>query len=411
MASRGFLSTTLCSGLTRFGALNSGVVVHGTLISTCFFSFYVGGEFSLRHVVWVTFVSQIPFCLIFILTSLWSNDATIDRISDLPDELLHIVLLRLRSNGDAPRTSVLSYCWRRVWAKLPKIVLDYHDPPPQDVIPKLLNSVDDALAAYSSVAPAVIKRLEVALPGRSGTHIPTYRVSNWLRFTSQRKDDDVREGLLLPACDKATRIELFLKHQWHLWFPLAASFSMLTDLAIHDTSVELDELESLVCSKQCPHLRNLQIVNVQSLSVDVFSVRSNSLVSLRFDAWIQNATFPFRLKGWIGHSKTGGRLHPPCTASLLRLLAPAHPVHAPRCLPFAEPPTPTPPPILLHPIFSLSPSYPSPGGGDGSHGRGPDGGSHALVAAAAQDLDGEQVGAGPGGGWAWGGGLGGARVV
>ncbi|XP_004959746.1 putative FBD-associated F-box protein At1g78730 [Setaria italica] len=258
MASRGFLSTTLCSGLTR-----------------------------LRHVVWVTFASQIPFCLIFILTSLWSNDgchhrqATIDRISDLPDELLHIVLLRLRSNGDAPRTSVLSYCWRHVWAKLPKIVLDYHDPPPQDVIPKLLNSVDDALAAYSSAAPAVIKRLEVALPGRSGTHIPAYRVSNWLRFTSQRK---------------ATRIELFLKHQWHLWFPLAASFSMLTDLVIHDTSVELDELESLVCSKQCLRLRNLQIVNVQSLSVDVFSVRSNSLVSLRFDAWIQNATFPFRLK-------------------------------------------------------------------------------------------------------------------
>lgn len=71
---------------------------------------------------------------------------------------------------------------------------------------------------------------------------------------------------------------------------------MLTDLVIHDTSVELDELESLVCSKQCLRLRNLQIVNVQSLSVDVFSVRSNSLVSLRFDAWIQNATFPFRLK-------------------------------------------------------------------------------------------------------------------
>ncbi|CAN6168368.1 unnamed protein product [Urochloa humidicola] len=42
-----------------------------------------------------------------------------DRISSLPDDLLHVILLSLRDTAAAARTSVLSRRWRRVWAHVP----------------------------------------------------------------------------------------------------------------------------------------------------------------------------------------------------------------------------------------------------------------------------------------------------
>ena len=42
-----------------------------------------------------------------------------DLISGLPDELLHIILIRLPSAAAAARTSVLSRRWRGVWAHMP----------------------------------------------------------------------------------------------------------------------------------------------------------------------------------------------------------------------------------------------------------------------------------------------------
>jgi hypothetical protein len=41
-----------------------------------------------------------------------------DRINDLPDHLLHRILICLPSTDDAVRTSVLSRRWRRVWTHL-----------------------------------------------------------------------------------------------------------------------------------------------------------------------------------------------------------------------------------------------------------------------------------------------------
>lgn len=42
-----------------------------------------------------------------------------DRISDLPEELLHSILLP--TTADAARTSLLSRRWRRVWTSLPEL--------------------------------------------------------------------------------------------------------------------------------------------------------------------------------------------------------------------------------------------------------------------------------------------------
>lgn len=54
-----------------------------------------------------------------------------DRISSLPDDLLHLVLQRLRCARAAARTSILSRRWRGVFSSLPEVVVDVtlHDIP------------------------------------------------------------------------------------------------------------------------------------------------------------------------------------------------------------------------------------------------------------------------------------------
>ncbi|WVZ70170.1 hypothetical protein U9M48_018857 [Paspalum notatum var. saurae] len=225
---------------------------------------------------------------------------SIDRISSLPDDLLHCILLRLKSTRAAGRTSVLSRRWRHVWAHLPYLRLGTC----LDELPAAtrLDSVDAALAAFS--APA-LKRLEVALYCH-GLRVHARRVASWLRFASQRRVRDLSiyvppqtkfflstlmltrkaeeaEELQLPAWDAATTIALSLEPRWTLRFPAAAGlFTALTDLYITLVSMEGGELGAFV-SAQCPRLRNLHLsaVTLPAASSDV-CIRSDSLHSLSF---------------------------------------------------------------------------------------------------------------------------------
>uniref|UniRef100_A0A0E0LM02 F-box domain-containing protein n=1 Tax=Oryza punctata TaxID=4537 RepID=A0A0E0LM02_ORYPU len=69
-----------------------------------------------------------------------------DRISDLPDKLLHSILLLLPSASDAARTSLLSRRWSRVWTGLPELSFSWSadDPSP------CADAVDAVLAAHAS---------------------------------------------------------------------------------------------------------------------------------------------------------------------------------------------------------------------------------------------------------------------
>ncbi|GJN04521.1 hypothetical protein PR202_ga22077 [Eleusine coracana subsp. coracana] len=105
-----------------------------------------------------------------------AGECGVDRISCLPDELLHVILLCLESSRAAARTSVLSHRWRRVWAHLPALVLfDNELPPPS-------SSFQDTVDA----AP-ILQHLSIWVPDHGpGPGVPAHRVSPWLRFTSQR---------------------------------------------------------------------------------------------------------------------------------------------------------------------------------------------------------------------------------
>ena len=60
--------------------------------------------------------------------------AALDRLSALPDELLHKVMAFLRA-WEVVRTCVLSHRWRTLWASAPciDIRVGHHDRPPEDL--------------------------------------------------------------------------------------------------------------------------------------------------------------------------------------------------------------------------------------------------------------------------------------
>ncbi|CAN6168332.1 unnamed protein product [Urochloa humidicola] len=210
-----------------------------------------------------------------------------DRISGLPDELLHGILLRLRSTRAAARTSVLSRRWHRVATRLPTLLLFGPDPPPPASI---LDSVDAALAACR--APS-IRHLVIAFPNRSPAVLP-HRVERWLRFASKRvagmlylsltyevawsSNAPEEPEIELPVCGRATEISLSLEYRWRLRVQLAGLFTALTTLRIHNVTMEGSVLTALV-STQCPNLRDLSLF-VKLVAASDVCIYSNSLCSL-----------------------------------------------------------------------------------------------------------------------------------
>ncbi|RCV38711.1 hypothetical protein SETIT_8G164100v2 [Setaria italica] len=215
-----------------------------------------------------------------------------DRISGLPDELLHAILVRLYSTRAAARSSVLSRRWRHVWAHLPELFLggSRDAPPPLASLP---DAVDAALAAYSATA-APLERLHITLRRGDGGHpVQASRAASWLRFASRHVvgelrlfvpapgvDGEEEEVLELPACHRAKSVRLTIHDSWRLRPQPAGLFAALTSLRIDYGRMEASELTDLVC-KRCPQLRDLNL-SVDLVDVSDVSVLSGSLQSLLF---------------------------------------------------------------------------------------------------------------------------------
>jgi hypothetical protein len=220
-----------------------------------------------------------------------------DRISGLPDELLHVILRHLRSAAAAARTSALSHRWRRVWAHSPDLVFG------DDLIrgvegdgASFLDAVDGALAAYSDDRALHVDSLKITVPRICGENVTASRVEPWLRFAMQRlagefflsvphpkswpRDNRKDDKLELPPCKGVTKIQLQLGLLFFLRIPPAGMFGALADLVICQTTMDGPEL-GVIVSSHCPRLQNLTLDVVLVADSDI-SVRSASLRCLRF---------------------------------------------------------------------------------------------------------------------------------
>ncbi|CAL4980454.1 unnamed protein product [Urochloa decumbens] len=215
-----------------------------------------------------------------------------DRISGLPDELLHAILARLGSPSSAVRTGVLSRRWRHLWAPQPELVLGGFPldaplpPPPPPPLAAFLDAVDGALAAC---AAPTLELLYISPPpgvdyGRAGGGVPAGRLEPWLRFASERvvgtilllvpppPDADAGGGaapvLDLPVCEGVTTFDLSLEGDWRLRPSSAGVFRALTDLRILSCRIEASELAALV-STQCPCLTDLTLTSIALVKVEL----------------------------------------------------------------------------------------------------------------------------------------------
>ncbi|CAN6168370.1 unnamed protein product [Urochloa humidicola] len=216
-----------------------------------------------------------------------------DRISDLPDDLLNDILLRLGCTKAAARTSVLSRRWRGVWARLPDFYLWGLRP----VFPaSCVTIVDGALAAC---AAPTLRRLvilvdDMNLPPQGVT---AAHAAPWLRFASGRVAGELflwlpmfvhgigkqEQDLDLPVCAATRSIQISLKRNFRLRPPVAAAgaFAALTCLGIYSGVMDGGELGSLVSSSLCPCLEDLSLAVKLVSNLDVY-ICSDSLKRLSF---------------------------------------------------------------------------------------------------------------------------------
>nr|XP_015646023.1 putative F-box/LRR-repeat protein At5g02700 [Oryza sativa Japonica Group] len=235
-----------------------------------------------------------------------------DYISGLPDDLLHNILLRLRSTAAAARTSVLSRRWLRVWAHLPDLEHGNFRAPAA-AVDSVLDSIDAAMAASQALA---IDSLCITVEKENRTRqlplaaIPAHRVIAWLRFASRRR---------VRRLNLSFRLRLMMIPP-----PVAGgsgAFTKLTALTIITAAVESRDLEALV-SSHCPRLERLSIIGVKLLggggAASSFSIRSDSLTSLYIhlrDSSLEEVVAP-RLEKLHASGDTGFHVAAPMLAEV-----------------------------------------------------------------------------------------------
>ncbi|CAN6181580.1 unnamed protein product [Urochloa humidicola] len=197
-----------------------------------------------------------------------------DRLSTLPVEVLVLILIRLDTAAAAGRTSVLSRCWRRIWAHLP--VLRF----PGNADPRLVAS---ALAAHEApisylhvgTLDATPESVEACLAAAAG------RLSGRLIFQNRVSGGNAEEetGAFHLLCfENATAVSLDLGSLC-LAMPATGVFARLTELSLRRVrfggSCELGDAVSLL---RCPCLQKLSVISAWGLANLV--IHSDSLLRL-----------------------------------------------------------------------------------------------------------------------------------
>ncbi|KAM3279829.1 hypothetical protein ACQJBY_046918 [Aegilops geniculata] len=198
-----------------------------------------------------------------------------DRISALHDDMLLLVLVRLRCASMAARTDVLSRRWRGLWARLPDLTFRYVPP----------GGIE---AALSRVAlPAAVSLLDIRFPGFSSPawgKADDVRAKSLLRAAARLSPEElvftlssytaVKPGrpveIIMPCFRRATSIELDT-NRLRLKPPPAGQLPVLERLSLSGNIVDLGTMLS-----RCPRLRVLR-VTFRSTNPDSLEAALSSL--------------------------------------------------------------------------------------------------------------------------------------
>lgn len=195
----------------------------------------------------------------------------VDRITDLPEELLLLILGGLGSVRESARTSVLSRRWRGLWTGLPKLV--FHDEDPGLVE-----------AVLAQITCPVLNCLDISFQ----TAVTAQRVSTLLHGAARRSPEtfsirvEFQEvgwyPIRLPCFDRTASLRTFMLHD-PIGPPQPGEFTMLTSLSMGGCCMDPAALLPM-----CPRLRVLELndcwdlhtVKVHSRSLEELSVCTNS---------------------------------------------------------------------------------------------------------------------------------------
>ncbi|KAK3152857.1 hypothetical protein QOZ80_2BG0164450 [Eleusine coracana subsp. coracana] len=216
-----------------------------------------------------------------------------DRISRLPDDLLHGILVRLRSTSAAARTSLLSLRWRHVWTQLPETVFDNPHGPAADTVDAALARIHIHAASTTNnnnSAPPALSRLAITFPH---LQFAPFRIAPWLAFASrhlagelsirlaggrlQLKDEDEVD---LPLMEKATSTHISSGHILRLPPPSGSLFAALRTVSIAYARMDGRDMDYCFGSSRCPRLQELYLWPVELVAVSDVWIRSESLETL-----------------------------------------------------------------------------------------------------------------------------------
>lgn len=224
----------------------------------------------------------------------------LDRISALPDDLLHIILSNLNNATTVTRTAVLSRRWRRVWTNAQALYFADMNPKRRRAIkPGQFGSFVDW--AFAERGDADIQSLTIHMSYRKSA--TQDQINDWLRYAMRRAVkafrfyyfSNARDGqdlqllpiVELPSHARTASIVLFLgSSRLRLPASPAACYEALTELNLRWASFDEEEGASAggrtlgdFLSTCCPRLRKLEMSSLKLLSRLV--LRTESLEELR----------------------------------------------------------------------------------------------------------------------------------
>ncbi|RCV45848.1 hypothetical protein SETIT_9G486400v2 [Setaria italica] len=210
----------------------------------------------------------------------------IDRISALPDDLLHAILAGVGEATAVTRTAVLSKRWRCVWIHAQH--LEFEDTKvSRDALPADYCFADFVDWVFACRGDADIGSLEISLSRHDLCASPE-RVNGWLRRYAMRRAGLQHDepAVVMPSHGRMASIEMHLSRRtFQLPVAAAARYEALTELVL--CSASFDEAAAAAgggrtlgdfVSSCCPRLRKLEVMSPRGLPQLV--IRSETLQEL-----------------------------------------------------------------------------------------------------------------------------------